>query len=192
MLAELQELNQNIEHIKKIVAMQQTYAKVSGSSETVDPSELMEDAVRINIDSFSRHGILILRKYAPALPTLNLERHKALQILVNLLRNAKQALTSSPNSPRQIVLSLHTQVSNHLAFVIRGNGVGIAHENLTSIFRHGFTTKKKGHGFGLHSSANAAREMYGRLSAHSNGPGTGAEFTLELPIPSPSLSSSSP
>lgn len=184
MLSELQELNQNIEHIKKIVAMQQTHAKVSGTSETVDPAELMEDAIRININSFNRHHITVLRHYEPNLPTLNLDRHKTLQILVNLLRNARQALTDSPASPRELYLYIHTQTPHHVSFVVRDNGVGIDPDNLTSIFRHGFTTKKEGHGFGLHSSANAAREMHGRLFAHSAGPGTGAEFTLELPFAS--------
>jgi signal transduction histidine kinase len=60
--------------------------------------------------------------------------------------------------------------------------VGIASENLTRVFHHGFTTKRGGHGFGLHSSANAAVEMGGRLSARSDGPGLGATFVLELPL----------
>ena len=59
--------------------------------------------------------------------------------------------------------------------------MGIAPENLTRIFSHGFTTRREGHGFGLHSGALAAREMDGRLVASSDGPGKGATFTLELP-----------
>jgi signal transduction histidine kinase len=69
--------------------------------------------------------------------------------------------------------------------VVKDNGVGIPSENLAKIFSHGFTTKKDGHGFGLHSGANAAREMGGSLVARSNGPGPGAEFTLELPMSAP-------
>jgi signal transduction histidine kinase len=62
------------------------------------------------------------------------------------------------------------------------NGEGIAAENLTRIFAHGFTTKKDGHGFGLHSCVLAAREMGGSLLAASDGPGRGAAFTLVLPL----------
>jgi signal transduction histidine kinase len=65
---------------------------------------------------------------------------------------------------------------------VSDNGVGIASENLTRIFNHGFTTRKDGHGFGLHSGALAAREMGGALWAQSDGPGKGATFTLELPL----------
>jgi two-component system NtrC family sensor kinase len=63
--------------------------------------------------------------------------------------------------------------------------VGIAPENLTRIFSHGFTTRTDGHGFGLHSAALAAQQMGGRLTAQSDGPGRGATFTLELPVAAP-------
>jgi signal transduction histidine kinase len=62
------------------------------------------------------------------------------------------------------------------------NGVGIPAENLTRIFNQGFTTRKDGHGFGLHSGALAARELGGSLHVHSDGAGQGASFTLELPL----------
>lgn len=65
---------------------------------------------------------------------------------------------------------------------VSDNGVGIAVENLTRIFAHGFTTKKNGHGFGLHSSALAAKELGGSLRASSEGPDRGATFILELPL----------
>jgi two-component system, NtrC family, sensor kinase len=65
---------------------------------------------------------------------------------------------------------------------VKDVGVGIPPENLTKIFGFGFTTRKEGHGFGLHSSANTARELGGALAGHSDGPGKGAEFTLDLPV----------
>jgi signal transduction histidine kinase len=65
---------------------------------------------------------------------------------------------------------------------VTDNGEGIAPDNLTRIFSYGFTTRQQGHGFGLHSGANAAKEMGGQLTAHSAGPGQGAVFTLVLPL----------
>jgi C4-dicarboxylate-specific signal transduction histidine kinase len=70
---------------------------------------------------------------------------------------------------------------------VRDTGCGVRTENMTRIFSHGFTTKTDGHGFGLHSSALAAKEMKGSLSVHSDGPGKGAIFTLELPVAASSL-----
>jgi two-component system NtrC family sensor kinase len=69
-----------------------------------------------------------------------------------------------------------------LRFAVEDNGQGIAPENMTRIFSHGFTTKKSGHGFGLHSAVLAAKEMGGSLTAQSEGSGKGATFTLELPV----------
>jgi len=64
---------------------------------------------------------------------------------------------------------------------VSDTGAGISADDMAKIFRLGFTTKKNGHGFGLHTSALAAREMKGEILVHSDGPRRGATFTLELP-----------
>jgi len=180
--AELEQLGRNIEHIKEIVSMQQSYARVTGVLEDVPAERLIEDALQLNTASFSRHGIAIERAYTPV-PPVRVDRHKVLQILINLLRNAKHAVEDAhPPAPRIGITVEHA--ANRVRIAVADNGVGIAAAHLTSIFRHGFTTKKNGHGFGLHSGANAAREMGGSLTAASQGPGLGATFTLELPIAS--------
>jgi signal transduction histidine kinase len=74
---------------------------------------------------------------------------------------------------------------NRIRIEVADNGMGIPAENLVRIFSHGFTTRKNGHGFGLHSGALAAKEMGGVLLVHSDGPGKGATFTLDLPIEAP-------
>jgi PAS domain S-box-containing protein len=181
-LAETAQLAENIEHIKKIVAMQQNYAKAVGVHEQVVPTELVEDAIRMNAASFQRHRIEIVREFDEGVPRAIVDRHRVLEILINLLRNAKHALEATDRHDRQVVVTVRQTPEGRVAIRVRDNGVGIAHENLTRIFRHGFTTKKDGHGFGLHSGAIAAREMGGSLTARSDGPGHGAEFTLEIPV----------
>jgi len=178
--AEVNSLHKNIEHIKDIVAMQQNYAHVSGRSERVDIADLVEDTLRMNEGSFSNHNVRAKREFAEA-PPIIVEKHKVLQILVNLVRNAKQACDASERPDKTITLRVF-QGDGTVKVAVADNGVGIPAENLTKIFNHGFTTKKDGHGFGLHSSANAAREMGGLLVAESEGRGRGAIFTLELPI----------
>ena len=108
-----------------------------------------------------------------------------LQVLVNLLRNARDSLVESSPDQRQLTVRIKHGGSlgdRKIVIEVIDNGVGIAKENLTRIFSHGFTTKKQGHGFGLHSSANVAKEMGGSLTASSDGPGRGAIFTLQLPF----------
>jgi signal transduction histidine kinase len=178
-LKELAGLQKNIEHIKDIVAMQQSYAKVSGVTETLMVTDLVEDALRMNASALERHEVQVVREYAD-LPPITVDKHKILQILVNLIRNAKYACDDSGRPDRQ----MKVRISNHnerIQISVIDNGVGIPQENLLRIFNHGFTTRKEGHGFGLHSGALAAKEMGGTLSVHSDGPGTGATFTIELP-----------
>lgn len=180
-LREVTLLNQNIEHIKEIVAMQQSYAKVSGAFEYLDPADLVEDALRMNSAALERHRIEVVRDYAHPLPRVYVDRHKVLQILINLVRNAKYALDAGLAHEKRLTVSIQP-LGASVALRVRDNGIGIAPENVVKIFQHGFTTKKNGHGFGLHSGANAAKEMGGQLRVHSDGLGHGAEFTLELPL----------
>lgn len=180
LLQELEHLWKKIEHIKDIVAMQQNYATVGGVAEMLDLTDLVEDALRMNASSLSRHDIEIVRDYQ-AKPALISERHKIVQILVNLIRNAKQACDASNQPNKQITLRL-SEADGFAHLAVIDNGVGIPPENLTRIFAHGFTTRKEGHGFGLHSGSLAARELGGSLVAESAGPGQGASFTLNLPL----------
>jgi signal transduction histidine kinase len=180
-LDEIQSLKKNIDHIKDVVAMQQTYARVSGVTEKVQLADLMEDALRINQGARSSHNVRIVREYEPQLPDISIDKHRLLQVLVNLIRNAIHACTESEHPDKRLVLSVSGQPDG-VRISIKDNGVGIPAENLTRIFSHGFTTRKDGHGFGLHSAALAAKEMGGTLSVQSDGPGQGATFTLELPF----------
>ncbi len=178
----MKSVSQHIQHIKEIVAMQQNYAKVSGVYENLDVVGLVEDALRINASAFDRHHIDLVREFDKNVLTACVDRHKVLQILINLLRNAKHALDARSGNDKRMVIRLGMASPNRVRITVGDNGVGIAPDHLTQVFNHGFTTKKDGHGFGLHSGANAAKEMGGSLVARSDGIGKGAEFTLELPV----------
>ncbi|HEX2101620.1 MAG TPA: ATP-binding protein, partial [Candidatus Synoicihabitans sp.] len=178
--SELQQLSKNIEHIRDIVAMQQSYAKVSGVAQNVGLHELVDDALRMNAGALTRHEIEVVRDYRDQ-PTVTVDRHKVMQILVNLIRNAKYACDDSGRSEKIMTLRI-TREQDRVQVVVSDNGVGIPAENLTRIFAHGFTTRETGHGFGLHSGALVAKELGGALTVQSDGPGLGASFTLELPL----------
>jgi len=180
-IEELAHLTKSVDHIKDIVAAQQTYAGASSVFERFQIDDLVEDAVRISAGALSRHQVTVLKEFDDV-PALLLDKHRVLQILVNLISNAKHALNGVPGRERQITLRLHRAQGDAIQIQVADNGEGIAPENLTRIFTHGFTTHKDGHGFGLHSCVLAAHEMGGSLTAHSDGFGKGATFTLELPI----------
>jgi PAS domain S-box-containing protein len=179
-LQELNSLRLNIEHIKEIVAMQQNYARVSSTREIVHIHDLVEDSLRINMGGMARHGVAIQRQYDSVAP-MSVEKHKILQILVNLVHNAKYACDASERVDKQLTVRIAGD-AGRIKIGVTDNGIGIAAENLIRIFQHGFTTRKDGHGFGLHSGALAAKEMGGSLTVYSDGPGRGSTFTLELPF----------
>jgi signal transduction histidine kinase len=181
MLTEVQTLTKNVEHIKSVVSMQQEHARFSGTVEQVTVSELIDDALRLHATSFERLGIQVRRDYSPVRPVL-VDRHRLLQILVNLLSNARHALLASGRLDKLLTLSISAQPGERLRIAVGDNGVGIAPENLSRVFTQGFTTKRNGHGFGLHASALAAEEMKGRLTCTSAGLDQGATFIIELPL----------
>ena len=182
-IGELNSLRGNVEHINEIVAMQQNYARVGGVKEIINVVNLVEDSLRMNESALSRHHVEVVREFENV-PPLNVEKHKILQILMNLVRNAKQACQESERADKRLTVRV-ANGEGRIKISVIDNGVGILPENLTRIFNHGFTTRKDGHGFGLHSGALAAKEMGGSLNVRSDGPGRGAAFTLELPCPMP-------
>ncbi|MCC7377526.1 MAG: PAS domain S-box protein [Verrucomicrobiales bacterium] len=176
-------LLENIEHIREIVSVQQGIAKVSGVTEPLDPVALFEDAIRMSGNVFGRRGIQVIQEFSST-ARVAADRHKVLQILINLLTNARHALEQNPVQPKVITLRIVPADGGLVALEVRDNGVGISKDAHQRIFQLGFTTRKDGHGFGLHSGALAAREMGGSLSVESPGPGCGATFRLELPLAS--------
>lgn len=175
---EVKGIQQNVEHIKQIVSAQQSFARISGAVEPIDVRELVEDALNMVLSSSSSHPVEVTREFQAA-PNAMADRHKVLQILVNLINNAKQAMETC--HPRKLNLRVRLSDEGLVRIEVQDNGVGIPPENLTRIFRLGFTTKKGGHGFGLHSCANSAAEMGGALRVQSDGEGSGATFILDLP-----------
>jgi PAS domain S-box-containing protein len=179
-LAELSALRSNVEHIKEIVAMQQGHARRGGVTDTLDVRTLVEDALRMNEGAFSRHGVTLVRDFAEV-PLIEADKHRVLQILVNVIRNAKYACDEATGAEKRVTVRIRL-ADSALRIAIIDTGVGILKENLERIFNYGFTTRAEGHGFGLHSAALAARELGGSLLAESAGPGLGATFTLTLPL----------
>ncbi len=180
LLRELDEMRKSVDHIRDIVATQQGYAKVGGTVEPVIVADLVEMALRMQLTALTRHDVTVMRQFSPV-PTVVAEKHKVLQILNNLIRNAKQAMEANLDSHKHLTVRLAPNGQGGVSVQVLDNGVGIAPENLNKIFAHSYTTRPGGHGFGLHSAALAAKEMGGSLTVHSEGVGKGAMFCLDLP-----------
>jgi NO-binding membrane sensor protein with MHYT domain/nitrogen-specific signal transduction histidine kinase len=176
--AEAAAIVSHVGHIRTIVAAQQTYARRGGVTEAIDLAEILDSAIAIHFAEMT--DVSIRREYEPLAP-LTLDRHKLIQILGNLLSNARHALKDRKDGPRLLTVRVRRHNDEMVAIDVQDSGVGVQQDVLGRLFEFGFTTKKDGHGFGLHTSAILAKELAGNLAAFSDGPGQGARFVLRLP-----------
>ncbi|HLP48714.1 MAG TPA: ATP-binding protein, partial [Candidatus Kapabacteria bacterium] len=178
--AMLRNISEHTKHIMELITIQLHNAS-AGLTEMLSLNELLENALQGNTAGSSRYGIEVKQQF-DKMPPVRLDRHKFLQIFINLLSNARYALKVSRNEPKILEVRLKKKEDKSFIVEVSDNGIGIAKENLDKIFNLGFTTRKDGHGLGLHSAALYAKEMGGSLTVHSDGPEKGAIFTIELPL----------
>jgi signal transduction histidine kinase len=176
-IGKIDEVLEHLEHMKEIIAAQQSYARTAGVTELCTLDGIVETALTI---SQIPANVEVTRDLEE-MPPIRVDRHQVLQILVNLLSNARHAVRESGSAHPRIQIRSSRDASG-IKLEVHDNGVGITRENLSKVFNHGFTTKRHGHGFGLHNSANAAQHLEGSLTAASDGHGEGARFTLRLPV----------
>ncbi|MEO0652899.1 MAG: ATP-binding protein, partial [Planctomycetota bacterium] len=180
---ELAESGSGIEHIRELVASQQALAGRSTVEERTQITDQIEKAVSVTASASGGSDCVEIVRDLEPLPSQLLDRHKLLEILVNLVQNARQAVSSEAADTPTITIRAARE-GDRLRISVADNGKGIAPEDLERIFAHGFTTRREGNGFGLHASANSARQLGGNLTVHSEGRGHGAVFVLDLPLQS--------
>jgi len=177
--SELTGLSKNIDHVAEIVASQQKFAGQASVTEPLNLAEVLNDALAMHSADLKKMGIRVIKDYGP----LNImsDRHNLMQIFVNLIRNSGEAIAEQKPATGALRIRVTEVANQQLKIDITDNGSGLDEEQKQNLFRHGFTTKTGGHGFGLHSCALAAKNMQGVLTASSQGRGKGCTFTLQLP-----------
>jgi PAS domain S-box-containing protein len=176
----LNEMAKHISHITDIISVQQTNARSLGMVENADICKVVEDTLKVDANMIFRHNIALVRQFEDV-PLFMMDRHKVIQIMLNLFKNAIDSLLLSDHEEKKIVVNIK-QLNDTVIIEVADNGVGVDSQHMDKLFSYGFTTKKDGHGFGLHGSANFAKEMGGELTCRSQGVGEGAAFCLMLPM----------
>ena len=171
-------LRAKVDLIVEIISAQQNFSKADVLREKVNICELCEETLTLHAGSIDRHGLRIKKDYHD-IELVEVEKNKVMNILFNLIENAKEAINEAGAKEKKITVSCW-QEEKYVCLAISDNGVGISKSELNKIFSLGYTTKSKGHGFGLHSCANYMKEMNGQISVDSKGPGKGATFTLSF------------
>ncbi|MBA3581552.1 MAG: MASE1 domain-containing protein [Gammaproteobacteria bacterium] len=177
---ELAAVVHNVDHIKNIVNRQQSYARMAAVNEEININELVDDALEMNAPKLEHHRISVIKEYAE-IPNINLDKHNIMQIIGNLISNAKHSMDGIDKQDKHIYL--RTKLNENCVVVeVADNGCGIPPDIQSKIFEFGFTTKRDGHGFGLHTCANTIKAMGGKLYFNSPGEGQGTCFVIELPL----------
>ncbi|KTD45469.1 sensor histidine kinase [Legionella quinlivanii] len=181
MSEELNQLNNNLTHVNQVIDMQQSSGQASSQiKETIELEELIEDILLLYANRLRKASINVERQYGNISPIISV-RTKIQQIIINLIKNAIDALILGEQQEKRLIIKVETTSPSLACITISDNGIGIQKDDLTRIFSFGFTTKKEGHGYGLHNCALLARELGGELRVQSKGSGQGSSFTLEIP-----------
>ena len=179
-LTELYQLHRDTEHIKNIIDTQQSAAPTANSNERVSLSSLLDGIISMKKNDENAYEVIFNKEYKN-FPEIITDKNKIQQIVINLFNNAIDAVKENTDKPKTIALRA-IQLNGQIQIQVIDDGIGIDRADLLKVFTFGFTTKKEGHGFGLHSCFRLAKELGGELSANSSGIGKGATFTLTIPL----------
>jgi len=187
LLAEIVTLRGHVEHVNRVITMQNGFARTGGVHEQVELATLVSEAVALACPDSGRQRLELVCEVEPERIVM-IDRHRVLQILVNLLANARDSVVEHRRAGGSGAPRITATVALEPGWIelrVEDTGGGIAPEVLTRVFNAGFTTKAKGHGYGLHSSALAAEQLGGTLRCASAGIGRGASFVLRVPLEPP-------
>jgi signal transduction histidine kinase len=175
---EIEAINGHVQYLREIIQAQQSFARVGGAEEAVNVRELVEGA--LTLKSQELKGTTVTRDI-PEMTEVWTDRYKLLQVIINFVTNACDSMAASGSRDRRMAVRARL-VEGELEISVEDSGVGISPDMMERIWEFGFTTKAHGHGFGLHSSAVAAQQLGGTVTAESDGAGNGARFAVSIPV----------
>ncbi|MFC1843228.1 ATP-binding protein [Thermodesulfobacteriota bacterium] len=181
--SEIKRIRAKHEHIESIIHLQLRYARLSGNIENVNVNKVINDSLEMLADSITKYSVAVKKDTESDLPPIRIEQSKLLQVIINLVKNALEAMRDKQLDERNLAVSANLDNDGKfISIAIKDSGMGFAPEDKEKLFTYGYTSKREGSGFGLHSCANFLIANKGTIEAKSNGPGTGAEFIVHLPL----------
>lgn len=183
MLEDIQRLITQHSMMKEILAAQAGLSKSISFQESVSLPNLLDTSLNIVLpEKIQTNKQITISKNYNYYKLIDTDKVLMMQVLVNLLKNAKEAVLASESKLREIEISVnHDDKKNEVSVSIEDTGIGIEADQLEKIFEFGYTNKKSGHGFGLHNCALIVKQLGGKLIVESQGKEKGAIFTLTLP-----------
>ncbi len=180
---EARQLLEKVDVIRDTIGALQALAREGRTAllrDDVDLRSVVDTVLEIQAPLLTRHSVALRKDLGDQPLTLVTDRAKLIHVLVNVVKNAVEAMRAT-SGDRTLTVLAGQGAQGRVRVVVSDTGEGIPPQNLDRIFSYGFTTKPDGHGFGLHTCALYAAQLGGSLSASSPGPDRGAAFTLVLP-----------
>jgi PAS domain S-box-containing protein len=157
------------------------FSKREFTLEPLDLNDVTREVIAVSLSDLQRDRVVLQSELADGLPAITGDRVQLQQVILNLLRNAAEAMLDVHERPRDVLIKTEPQGANHVRLTVRDSGVGLSEESFASIFDAFFTTKTHGMGIGLFVSRSIIETHRGRLWAEPNAGAPGAAFSFSLP-----------
>ena len=164
-----------------ITRLRALFSRKEFTLESLDLSEATREVVALSLSDLQRHRVILHSQLADDLPPVAGDRVQLQQVILNLLRNASDAMAAVHDRPRQLVIRTEREDSERVRLTVRDAGIGVDRESLDKLFDAFYTTKRGGMGIGLAISRSIIESHRGRIWAAPND-GPGATFAFSIPI----------
>jgi PAS domain S-box-containing protein len=163
-----------------ITRLRALFSKKEFTLEPLDLNEATREVVALSLSELQRNRVVLQSELADDLPRIIGDRVQLQQVLLNLLRNAWEAMNGVDDRPRHLLIRTEREAGDHVRAMVRDAGVGIDRQAMDKLFDAFYTTKSGGMGIGLSVSRSIVERHHGRLWADAND-GPGATFSFSIP-----------
>ena len=163
-----------------ITRLRALFSKREFTLEPLDLNEVTREVMALSLSDLQRNRVVLQSEFADDLPMISGDRTQLQQVVLNLLRNALDAMRTVDDRPRQLLIKTGCDADDRVRVTVRDTGVGLAVESVNKLFDAFYTTKVEGMGIGLSVSRSIIEKHQGRLWAEPND-GPGATFSFAIP-----------
>jgi signal transduction histidine kinase len=163
-----------------ITRLRALFRKEEFTLELLDLNEVAREVIALSLSELQRNRVAVQSELAEDLPTITGDRIQLQQVILNLLRNASDAMVDVYDRPRQLLIRTELEDGDGVRVIVRDVGLGLDPQRIDKLFDAFYTTKSDGMGIGLSVSRSIVEKHHGRLWAEPND-GPGATFSFSIP-----------
>jgi signal transduction histidine kinase len=163
-----------------ITRLRSLYSKKDATTELMDLNDAAQEVIALSLGELQRNSVVLRPELTDDLPPILGDRVQLQQVILNLLRNASDAMSGVEDRPRQLLIRTEREADDRVRLIVQDAGVGFDPQAVHKLFQPFYTTKNDGMGMGLSVSRSIIEGHQGRLWATLN-EGPGATFAFSIP-----------